>query len=377
MWRSGCLAVALALLLAASALALTHGGSVALRTLLLLPDLFPSSPVRPLTLATPNPIRDTVAFDYPGGHVEADVYRPAAEGRHGGFVLLLGVKPFPKRHPALVRFADGMARAGAVVMIPEDTNLDAGRLDPAVEQGIEQSFLYLRQQPYVDAARLGFVGFSVGGSLELVTLEHAPLRDLAGFVNTFGSYYDAEAFLIDVVSSSIEVDGHQERWEADPLTRSVLALQVIESLPDPGDRAALSAAFLEGSSPERLDLGTLSPAGAAAARLLLRVPRDEVGRLVDALPLALRARLRAISPSSNIAALRARLYVMHDVGDHYIPYTQSRELAAAAPPGTLVRSTEFNLFSHVLPDRPVPLPTLAEQAALLYRHVYSVALEFL
>src|SRR5262249_4821589 len=78
------------LVLLALVLAFSHPGQVALKTLLLLPDMFPTSPVRPLTWLTGPPRLEEVAFDYPAGHLDADVYLPAEDGPHGALILLLG-----------------------------------------------------------------------------------------------------------------------------------------------------------------------------------------------------------------------------------------------------------------------------------------------
>ena len=71
--RSGAL---LLVLLASTllALGLSHPGRVAIKTLLLLPDMFPTSPVRPLTWFTPEPRREEYDYNFSVGRVESDIY---------------------------------------------------------------------------------------------------------------------------------------------------------------------------------------------------------------------------------------------------------------------------------------------------------------
>jgi hypothetical protein len=84
-----------------------------------------------------------------------------------------------------------------------------------------------------------------------------------------------------------------------------------------------------------------------------------------------------MSPSAVLGDLSAHLYLMHDVDDPFIPFTESRALAAAAPPGTVVRYTEFAIFAHVIPERPVPWQTFVPDVWRLFWHVHAVLLEVL
>jgi hypothetical protein len=68
---------------------------------------------------------------------------------------------------------------------------------------------------------------------------------------------------------------------------------------------------------------------------------------------------------------------MHDVDDSFIPFTQSRRLVAQAPVGVVRRYTEFSIFAHVIPDRPVPWQTLVPDLWRLLWHVHAVLLEVL
>ena len=76
--RTVALLVALALVLAAA----THPGQVALKSLVLLPNLFPNWTIKPLNWVSSEPRRETFGYDYSGGHVEVDVYHPASAGPH-------------------------------------------------------------------------------------------------------------------------------------------------------------------------------------------------------------------------------------------------------------------------------------------------------
>jgi hypothetical protein len=75
--------------------------------------------------------------------------------------------------------------------------------------------------------------------------------------------------------------------------------------------------------------------------------------------------------------VKAHLYVMHDLDDPFIPITESRALMAQASPGQIARYTEFAIFAHVIPDRPVPWQTFIPDVWRLFWHVHAVLLEVL
>jgi len=291
--------------------------------------------------------------------------------------LLLGAVGYPRRDPALVRFADGLSRAGAVVMIPESSNLQQGDILPGEVDGLLQAVAYLRARPEVDPARVGFLGFSVGGSLAILAAEDERGRDQIGFVNAFGSYYDARDLLRAVATRQIQLDGRSVPWAPSELTVWVFSRQLIQPLPDGQDRDILTRVLLD-KQPEALaELGSLSADGRLVLELFLEPKPERVDAIIADLPPSLRERLLGISPSRDLAHLTAHLYLMHDRSDSYIPFTESRQLAAAAPPGAFRAYSEFDLFAHVLPDRPLPGPVFALEVLRLYHHAWLFCEEFL
>src|SRR5262245_51436666 len=109
-------------------LAFTHPVRVAILALAVLPSVIATLPFDPLVSLTPKPTREYFTFPYPGGSVEGDVYSPGRGGRYGAVILLLGARPVDRDEPPLVRFAEGMSRAGLIVMVPISSGLEAGRL---------------------------------------------------------------------------------------------------------------------------------------------------------------------------------------------------------------------------------------------------------
>ncbi len=325
-----------------------HPARVAVQALLLLPALFPSAPLDPLALVTSAPVRDHEVYDYAAGTVDTEYFAPSGGGRHGAVILLLGAGDLPRSDLA-VRFAEALARLGVVTSVPEPTGMLSEHLTFDEIDAIRVSVNALDTRPDVDPQRVGLLGLSASGGLSIVAAAQPDLRDRVRFVNSFGSYADATSLLVDVGSRSMLVDGAERDWQPEQRTLEVVS----NALVDAGV-----------SDTDRLEL-------------LSGVTRERATEIVRAFSPESQRRLAAVSPSSVLAQLKAHLYLMHDRDDPFIPFTQSRALVAAAPPGVVVRYTEFSIFEHVIPDKPVAWQTFLPDLWRLFWHVHSVLLELL
>ncbi|MBV9359066.1 MAG: hypothetical protein JO023_26455 [Chloroflexi bacterium] len=342
-----------------------------LLTLALLPAMFPGAPVNPLQLA-PAPEHTVTTFPYAAGEVTANVYQGVGPGPHGGVVLVLGVGPLPDVELGL-RFAEALAREGVSVVVPQSSALAQDRVLPEESDAFDRSFDLLAAQPDMDRQRLGLVGLSAAGGLALVAAAQPPLRDEVRFVNVLGGYADARALLVDIASRSIDVGGQSQPWSPERLTIEVFGTALAETAPDARGQELLRAAFVDHVDVPDVAWSGVSPETEAARRLLGGgVTREAARAALSELSPAAQARLQGISPVTYLSGLRARLYLMHDTSDDFIPFTQSRQLVADAPPGTLARFTEFSIFEHVIPDRSVSWQTFLPDMWVLFWHVHAV-----
>jgi acetyl esterase/lipase len=277
----------------------------------------------------------------------------------------------------VVRFGEALARAGAVVMIPESETLSSGDITPGEVDNLLQALAYLRARPEVDPDRIGIIGASVGGSLALLAATDEVGREQLAFVHVAGAYYDARELLREAASHEIELDGRRHSWEPDQVTSYTLARQLIGPLPDGPERAILWRVQLDKQPLTPRDLEQLSPEGRLILELCRHPSRERVDEILAGLPPRSRERLAAISPSREIAGLKARLYLLHGRADPLIPLSQARRLAAEAPPGTLQLETETDLFKHVTPDTQANPLVVARSLPPLARHIWLVAQEFI
>ena len=69
----------------------------------------------------------------------------------------------------------------------------------------------------MDPARIGIIGFSVGGSVAIQAAADPRLDGKLAFVNAFGSYFDTTDFVRAISTRSLAYAGVDEAWEPDPL----------------------------------------------------------------------------------------------------------------------------------------------------------------
>jgi acetyl esterase/lipase len=319
---------------------------VGLQTAALLPNLLDAGP-KPLNLFSAAPQRVPLPYreGVDGSEPElAELWLPAwasAERRAGGMLLVLGVNNVGRNHPVVARVADGLARTGVAVLVPDSRVLLEGRLE-------------------VDPERVGVVGFSVGGSLALLAAADPRIADDVAWVNAFGAFADASTYLAAVSAHAYrDRDGRPVPWMPSELAREVYLRFMLDQVDDRGDRHALEDAYgdaiLAAERPvaDRELRAGLDTDGARAVHDLLTAPSlDEAEATIADLDAGPRAFIDAISPVRHLGGLAATVHLMHETQDHHVPYVESRVLADAlrAAGVTVAAHTEFRLFDHVQPD---------------------------
>jgi acetyl esterase/lipase len=362
---------------------------VAIQTAVMLPNLLDAGP-KPLNLFSEDPVRSSVPYRAPGAGGEpdlAELWLPAwasAERPAGAMLLVFGVNNLGRNHPAIERVADGLARTGVAVLVPDSRTLLEGRLEIGEIDGVVRAFELLAARPEVDRDRLGIVGFSVGGSLALLAARDPRIAERVRWVNPFGAYADAGTYLASVASHAYADDaGEAVAWQPSQLAREVFLGFVLEQVPDAADRLALARAFGdtivggECPTPDAALRKSLGEVGRTVHDLLTAPDLAAARAAIDALPAPSLAFIDAISPARHLDGLTADVHLMHETEDHHVPFVESRGLAALlAPRGRLRAHTEFRLFDHVQPDD-LDLMAAAPELVKLLLHVRALMEESL
>lgn len=374
LYRFIILGVALAILAIALSALWSHEGRAAIKTLLLIPEVLPNAPIRPLTLFTRSTMKEGVELSYNGREAKADLYRPAGKGRHGAIVLFLGVNP-DLVDPTFLKLAKGLARAGIVVLVPYSESLILGSIEPEEVSLIVASFRYLQGLEFVDKNRIGLAGFCVGASMVTLAAEDEAINQEVAFVNAFGAYYDGRDLLKAFATRTWEYRGEKETWTPHELTVDVLTRHLLENLEDPKDREILSKLFLEKDEGARERLSELSPQGLATYEVLSGTDAERVEQIMTDLPAKGVGSLGKLSPSSGIEKLKTKMFIMVDRDDTFVPSSESRRLRDALAGKTYTHYTEFSIFKHMHPEKPLPFLPFMREIGKLFNHLYLVMLQ--
>ena len=360
----------------------TRHGRVAVLSALFLPDmvLLPQVdlPYRPIDLFTDPPKRERIVIDYESRDgprsIEADIYIPDGGGRHPGVVFSMGAPPLELDNKRLVRIAEDAARAGAVMLVPFSERLDDHEILPEEIDALVAEFQYLQAHPSVEADRIGFFGASVGGSLALVAAADPRIADDVHHVVSFGGYFDALEAFAAIATHRIKYGDVDEEWTPRRHSAVVMSEQIIWAVEDEGDRELLERIFLDRESYTSQELATLSPVGRSSYDFLINEDIDLAAELARRLPAESIEELDYLSPRTSIDRVRAELFIVHDVADPFIPYTESRKLRdhLRGRDEPVLHFDELRLFEHVEPKVTQRPDIIALDSAHLVFRLYQL-----
>lgn len=351
-------------------LVLAPPAQTAVTALLLLPHLFPTPPARPLDWFTGQPEVTTLRIAEPAP-LAADVYLPAGSRRRGAIIVVLGARPLRNDDPYIVQVMSSLARAGPVVVLAVSERLNAGRVEPVEPRALAALVQAVRQHPRVDPQRVGFLGFSVGGSLALVAAAQPEAREVVRFVHAAGAYHSALELTWSVVTERMRYGGQVLPWQPAPLAREVVRQQLVTLLAaDAAEAERLWGALA--TDPPGPAPADLSAGGQLAYALAQRPDPATADALLTQLPARAREHLAAVSPAGVLAHVRAPVFLLHDRHDPFVPYVESRRIREELGPAGPALYDEFTLFEHVVPSRATGGLLLATELARLYRHAYTV-----
>jgi hypothetical protein len=347
-------------------------GRAITRGALLLPEVVTASEPGPLKLLN-EPVQHTqTTVPSLGGTVYLDVYAPTTPappipGAREGLLIIPGVGD-NRREPQLINLSESLASAGMVVMnmtTPALLSYDLSRQD---SDAVVQAFKALARWPGIGANRIGIFGISAGDALACFAAADPRIRDQVAFITLFGGYFNATSLLRDVGKRALTVDGRIQPWHPQDVPLQVLANVIADGL-SPYDGSLLTKSFGPRWKPLTSDqLAQLSPEGAAAYHLLAGDEPDQVDTNLAAFSPQLHSLLNGLSPSQVIDKIHTTIYLLHDRNDQFVPFTESRDFAAAL---TRIHHphefAEFGIFQHVEVREGLGAGQLLGDASSLFR----------
>lgn len=327
-------------------------GRAVTRSVYVLPAIITASQPGAVSVAE-EPIQHvTKTIESSNGPVYLDVYEPAQPppalpGKREGVVVIPGVGD-NRGEPQLINFADSFARAGVVVMDITTPTLIAYDLSRQDSDAVVQAVKALERWPGVGADRIGIIGFSAGDALACFAAADPRIRDKLAFIALFGGYFNTISLLRDFGRRALLVDGKLQSWQPQYVPIHVLS-STIEPLLPAEEGSRLVNALAPGGTPLSPDeLATFSPDTVAVYHVLLGDEPGQVDANIASLSPRIRTLLDTLSPNSVIQDIRAPIYLLHDRSDQFVPFTETRDFAAAlAGIHHPYDFAEIGIFAHV------------------------------
>lgn len=311
------------------------------------------------------------------GPAFADLYAPRGgpspvPGAREAVVLIAGVGD-NRQVPQLVNLLNAFAEVDVEVLTVTTPALLNYTLTPDDADAVVQAFLYLTHHAGVNPHAVGLVGISAGDGPACLAAADPRIRDQVAFVTTFGGYYDTTNLVRDIGRRALQFDGQTEAFQPQPVPLHVLANSVAPYLPGTDDDFIRSA-FANGvTTIAPALLAAYAPATQATYHLLAGDEPDQVDTNIALLPPAVHTLLVNLSPAHVLRQLRAPIYLLHDRHDQYVPFTESRDFAAALhAEGHRYQFVEFNIFQHVEVRGDLPIGELLGDGARRFGVLFTV-----
>ncbi len=267
------------------------------------------------------------------------IARPGGEGPWPAVFFVNGTVPEGRRLPEARRLAEGFARAGYLVVLPDLPGLMEDRITPETVAETAEVARAVSGRPDAADGEVSMVGISTGATLALLAAQRPDVDDGVSLVAGVAPYSDIRTVLNVATTGAYEMEEDFARHDADPFLSYVVARSVIAALPPGEDRQRLSAE-IEATGRENQNplgglrerrTGDLGPDAAAVVALLANRDPARFDDLYAGLPDAVKEDLEAFSPLARTGRIRSPVEVATGPEDKYFPASESHNLDAIAP----------------------------------------------
>jgi len=207
----------------------TPWGRTFYKTLIILPEFIPNSPIKTINLLTPTPQIKEVEFKSQDKTIFADLYLPKTRGKYPAAVLHLGVD-IDRKDERIQKLANVSARSGIATLVPNIPSLHNRRVLTETKDDLISSFDYLKSQPNINKKKLGFIGFCASGGLVILAAEDLKINDQVNFIVAVNPYYDLKSLYKNITLRQIEDEGKIISWQPHFKTVEIYNRETINAL---------------------------------------------------------------------------------------------------------------------------------------------------
>jgi pimeloyl-ACP methyl ester carboxylesterase len=251
-----------------------------------------------------------------------------------------GTVPEGRKLPGVRHLAEGFARAGYLVVVPDLPGLTEDRITPQTVDAATEAARKISVRPDAEGGEVAIVGVSTGATLALLAAEDTTLDGKVSLVAGVAPFSNMETVLsIATTGHYRRSDGKLLRYEATPFLSYVVARSLVAALPTGEDRQTLSAEIsnVGRENPDPLhDLRTrrtddLGPEAKSVVRLLANRDPERFDDLYADLPGRVRHALEELSPLAGREQIDAPVELATGPRDKYFPPSESYAIERIAP----------------------------------------------
>ncbi len=308
------------------------------------------------------------------------VARPGGEGPHPAIVFMNGAVPPGREEPTVNRLAEGLARAGYAVYVPDVAGLRSGEISgESVSETVEVA-RSVAEEPETRDGRVAFVGVSVGASLALLAAGDEDVADRVSLVAAVAPYTDLENVLRLATTEAYPGEGGSFRFETPPYLRLLTARSLASMLPEGDEKDALLTLIPEirhyyppaDEADEPLaalpafrivNEGDLDPETESVLALLANDDPDRFDELFADLSPRMREEIKTLSPANAANRIAAPVEIATAPRDRYFPVAESRKISDSVPDFRLTVTAAMN---HAEPE-PSDIPAFLELNGFVVR----------
>ncbi len=286
------------------------------------------------------------------GGTPVSIHRPAGRGPWPAFMFVNGAHPLRRKEPVVERVADGFARAGYLVVVPDLPGLGVGEITMRTVDAAAAVALEVTARPEVRGGRIALIGASTGASIAILLAARPELAGRISLVSSVTPYADLRRMICLATTTHYENGGRSRAYGVTNLLRRAVARSMMVTLSCEEERGRLLDHV--GDIREEDDPFSRLPASADAvdleARAIVRLLENrDPGRfseLWSGLPAHLQAVIAQLSPVSIASSVQAHVELAVPPDDRYFPVDEAEELARALPDARL---TVTSALDHTRP----------------------------
>ena len=288
-------------------------------------------------------LADTVVAGNP-----ALVARPRGEGPWPALFFVNGVVTEGRELPEVRRIAEGLARAGYLVVVPDLPGLRRGEIRPETVHETLEVAREISERPDAREGGVGLLGVSTGATLALIAAGDGELAQRVSVVAGVAPYTDVRTVLSTATTGYYRAaSGEMVPYEVDPFLAGAITQSLVSTLPPSRDRDTLLDELEEVDRlrPEFLaELSAMGPEAASVAELLGNRDPDRFDGLYAGLPDGVRTKMEELSPLAGERRLDVPVELISGPRDKYFPVSESRAVVRIAPQA---RVTVSEALDHV------------------------------